>query len=290
MEFLHKVKMQVLEASLIVRTPTLKVRVLDDKDHFDHERVKDGFSLLDVHNSTHDGTKVCAHLHNIAHRVDAADALDDCLALCAMGVGHKHIFFVSYIGISLNGPRDQVAIILRSKMEQVDVGRLVIITAKICVLETRIQDAGDEVLAEMKHRHIRVEWVQQVYFVFGNLIEYRTAEVAELGGSHGLSCIKYVLERLGECRGASVSDCSLIPITLSNGEEKLEDVCLEFGSLLRLVLSFRTENHGLSLPVLDCKARICWDWCRILLISWDLPLELKRRLTHRKLLGKLLHR
>jgi hypothetical protein len=57
MEFLHKVKMQVLEASFIVRTPTLKIRVLDDKDHFDHERIKEGFSLLDVHDSTHDGTK-----------------------------------------------------------------------------------------------------------------------------------------------------------------------------------------------------------------------------------------
>ena len=117
-------------------------------------------------------------------------------------------------------------------MKQVNVGRLVIITSKIRVLETRVQNAGDEMLAEMKHRHIRVEWVQQVYFVFGNLVEYRTAEVAELGGSHRLSCIEYVLERLGEYRGANLSDCSPIPITFSNGKEKLEDVCLKFGSLL----------------------------------------------------------
>ncbi len=154
--------MQVLEASFIVRKPTLKIRVLDDKDHFDHERITEGFSLLDVHDSTHDGTKICAHLYNIAHRVDSANALDDCLVLSAMGVGHKNIFFVLCIGISLNGPRDQVAFILRSKMKQVNVGRLVIITAKIC----RIQDAGDEMLAEMKHQHIRVEWVQQVYDSF----------------------------------------------------------------------------------------------------------------------------
>ena len=175
MEFLHKVKMQMLEAFFIVRTPALNIRMLDDKNHFDHEQIKKGFSLLDVYDSAHDGTKICAHLHDIAHQVDAANAFDDCLALSAMGVGHKIVFFVSCIGISLNGPRDQVSIILRSKMKQVNVGRLVIITAKIRVLETRVQNAGDEMLAEMKHRHIRVEWVQQVYFVFGNLVEYRTA-------------------------------------------------------------------------------------------------------------------
>jgi len=118
MEFLHKVKMQVLEASFIVRTPTLKIRVLDDKDYFDHERIKEGFSLLNVHNSTHDSAKICAHLYNIAHQADVSNALDDCLALSAMRVGHKIIFFVSCIGISLNGPRDQVTIILRSKMKQ----------------------------------------------------------------------------------------------------------------------------------------------------------------------------
>ena len=45
----------------------------------------------------------------------------------------------------------------------------------------------------------------------------------------------------------------------------------------------------LCLPILDCKTRVSWDWYD-LLICWDLPLELKRRLAHGKLLGRLLHR
>jgi len=201
MEFLHKVKMQVLEAFFIIHTPTLEIRVLDDEDHLNHERVKERFSLLIVYDSTHDGAEVCAYLHNVTHSADVANALDDCLALSAMGVGHKIVFFVLCIGISLDGPRDQVGVILRGKMKQVDVGRLIVITAKMRVLKTRVQDAGDEMLAEMKHRHICAEWVQQVDFIFGNIIEYRAAEVAKLGGSYRLSCIQYILECLSECRG-----------------------------------------------------------------------------------------
>ena len=39
MEFLHKVEMQMHEAFFVVRTPMLKIGVLDDKDHLYHERV-----------------------------------------------------------------------------------------------------------------------------------------------------------------------------------------------------------------------------------------------------------
>ena len=45
-------------------------------------------------------------------------------------------------------------------MEQVDVGRLVVISSEWCVLEASIQDAGSEMLAEVGHRHVREERVE----------------------------------------------------------------------------------------------------------------------------------
>ena len=61
--------MQVFEVFFIVHTPTLEIRVLDDVDHLNHEQIKEGFSLLNVYDSMHDGAEFCAYLHNnnIAH-------------------------------------------------------------------------------------------------------------------------------------------------------------------------------------------------------------------------------
>ena len=91
MDFLHKTEMQMHEAFFVVCTPMLEIGVLDDKDHIYHERVKDGFSLLDVNDSTHDGTEVCADLDNITHGANMANAFDNSLALGAMRIRHKVI-------------------------------------------------------------------------------------------------------------------------------------------------------------------------------------------------------
>ena len=135
-------------------------------------------------------------------------------------------------------------------MKQVDVSRLVVITTKMHVLEMGIQDAGDEMLAEVKHRHICVEWAQQVDLIFGNLIEYRAAEVTKLGGLYRLSCIEYILECLSECRGTNLSDSSLIPITLCNNEKSLR---MPVWSLAACFDSFLTSER----KIMGC---VCQFW------------------------------
>lgn len=64
------------------------------------------------------------------------------------------------VGISLDCLADQVNVILRGKVEQVDVGRLVVISSKRCVLEASVQDTGSEMFAEVCHRHVREERVE----------------------------------------------------------------------------------------------------------------------------------
>jgi len=82
-------------------------------------------------------------------------------------------------------------------------------------------------------------------------------------------------------------------LALSKDANKLEDSVWILAACFDFFSASKQKNHGLCLPILDCKTRISWDWCN-LLICWDLPLELKRRLTHRlthrKLLGRLLYR
>jgi hypothetical protein len=160
MEFFHEIKMQVPEAHFIVCTTVLEIRVLDDEDHLHHEGVKEVLSLLNVKNSTHDAAEICANLYNIAHGADAADALNDGLAFTVMGAGHKVVLLILCIGISLDSLSDQVCIILRGKMKYVDVGRLIVIASKLCILKASIQDACCEVLAKMKHGHVCVERVE----------------------------------------------------------------------------------------------------------------------------------
>ncbi len=134
--------------------------MLEDKDHLHNEQAKEGFSMLDVNNSMHDGTEICANLYDIAHGADAADALNDGVAFSVMEFGHKVILLVFCIGISLDRLSDQVGIILRGKMKYVDVGRLVAIASELHLLKASIQDARCEVLAKMKHGHVCVQWVE----------------------------------------------------------------------------------------------------------------------------------
>jgi hypothetical protein len=160
MEFLHKVEMQVREAFFVVCTPMLEIGVLDDKDHLYHERVKEGFSLLDVGDSTHDGAEVCTDLDNITHGTNMANAFDNSLALGVMGVRHKVILLVLCIGVSLDGLGYQVGVTLGSKTKKVDVSRLVVVASKLSILKTSVQNARREVLAEMNHRHVCLERVE----------------------------------------------------------------------------------------------------------------------------------
>ena len=160
MEFLHEVKMQMREAFFVVHAPAMEIGVLDDKDHLNQHRIKDWFPLFDIYNSAHDGTEVCADLQNVDRRVDAANALNDCFAFSAMGFRHKVIFFVACVGISLDYLADQLGVILGGEVEQVDVGRLVVISSERCALEVSIQDAGSEMLAEVGHQHVREERVE----------------------------------------------------------------------------------------------------------------------------------
>ncbi len=129
------------EVFFVVCTPTLEIGVLDDKDHLYHEQVKEGFSLIHVNNSTHDGTEVCVDLDNITHGTNTANAFDNSLALGAMRVGHKVILLVLCIGVSLDGLGYQVGITLGSKMKKVDVSRFVVIASKLSILKTSVQNA-----------------------------------------------------------------------------------------------------------------------------------------------------
>ena len=160
MEFLHEVKMHMREVFLVVRAPALEIGVLDDKDRLDHHRIKDWFPLFDIHDSAHDGTEVCADLQIVGRRVDPANALNDGFAFSAMGFRHKVIFLVACVGISLDCLDDQLGVILGGEVEQVDVGRLVVISSERCVLEASVQDTGSEMFAEVCHRHVREERVE----------------------------------------------------------------------------------------------------------------------------------
>ena len=117
MKFLHEIEMQMHKAIFIVHMPALDIGVLDDKDHLNHERVKEGFSLLDVDDSTHDGAEICADLHIIAHRTNAANAFVDGLVFGAMGGGHKVILLILCIGVSLDGLGYQVGVTLGGGMK-----------------------------------------------------------------------------------------------------------------------------------------------------------------------------
>ena len=89
--------------------------------------------------------------------------LNDCFAFSAMGFRHKVIFFVACVGISLDCLADQLGVILGGEVEQVDVGRLIVISSKWCVLEASIQDTGSEMFAEVGHRHVCEERVFQEF-------------------------------------------------------------------------------------------------------------------------------
>ncbi len=108
----------------------------------------------------HDGTEVSPDLQNVSRRVDASNALNDSFAFSAMGFRHKVIFFVACVGISSDCLADQLSVFLGGKVEQVDVGRLIVFSSERCVLEASIQDAGSEMLAEVGHRHVREERVE----------------------------------------------------------------------------------------------------------------------------------
>ena len=138
----------------------MEIGVLDDKDRLNHHQIKDWFPLFDIYDSAHDGTEDCADLQNVGRRVDAANALNDGFAFSAMGFRHMVIFFVVCVGISLDRLAVQLGVILGGKVEQVDVGRLVVISSKRCVLEASVQDASSEMLAEVGHQHVREERVE----------------------------------------------------------------------------------------------------------------------------------
>ena len=160
MEFLHEVEMQMREVFFVVCAPAMEIGVLDDEDCLNHHRIKDWFSLFGIHDIVHDSTEVSTDLQNVGRSVDAANALNDGFALSAMGFRHKVIFFVACVGISLDCLANQLDVILGGEVEQVDVGRLVVISSEWCVLEASIQDAGSEMLAEVCHRHVREERVE----------------------------------------------------------------------------------------------------------------------------------
>ena len=115
---------------------------------------KNWFPLFDIHDSAHDGTEVCTDLQNVSRRADAADALNECFAFSAVGFWHKVLFLVACVGISLDCLADQLGVILGGEVEQVDVGRLIVIFSEQCVLEASIQDTGSEMFAEVGHQHV----------------------------------------------------------------------------------------------------------------------------------------
>ena len=59
-----------------------------------------------------------------------------------------------------------------------------------------------------------------------------------MDGLYRLGGIKYVLEHLSKYRGTNLGDFRLFPVNLSIDEKKLEDVGLQFGSLLGFILGF----------------------------------------------------
>ena len=71
-----------------------------------------------------------------------------------------------------------------------------------------------------------------------NFVEHHAAEITKMDGSYRLGGVKYILERLSKYRGTNLGDCRLFPINLSIDEKELEDIGLQFCSLLGFILGF----------------------------------------------------
>ena len=59
-----------------------------------------------------------------------------------------------------------------------------------------------------------------------------------MDGSYRLGGVKYVLECLSKYQGRNLGDCCLFPLNLSIDEKELEDIGLQFCSLLGFILGF----------------------------------------------------